>query len=804
MLKRWCRRRREIERTFIAFALLTGFSVVPGLADTSVALQLEVLLNGKPSGLIGSFLKDEKGRLSAKRKELEELHLRVPDAFGAEDEVALAALPGVSYRYDDARQTVDITVADAGRMPQSYDLRGTANPLPVTPPATGAVLNYLLFGGSGGKNIITNWQFQGVSATFDGRIFSPYGTLSQTGILATGQHNTPISEHLRLDTTWTYKDPDHALTYRAGDMISSGLAWTRPVRLGGIQVQRDFSIRPDLVTLPLPSFSGSAAVPSTADVYVNGVRAVSQDVDSGPFRLNNLPILSGQGDADIVVRDSSGREVTTTLPFSVSPKLLREGLYDFSLEAGFPRLFYGVRSDDYAGAPAGSASLRYGFSDHLTLESHAEATKGLANGGIGAVFGLDGIGIVSTAFSGSGNGGAAGAQAFASFETSIFGFSLAASTMRTLGNYNDLASITARPFGFVPVTTLPAGAFTPGWLFQNSFFWPLRPPKIQDQFSFGLPLPELGGSLNFGYVFQENPLGNRVKLLNVGYSRQLFAGASLFVTGFTGLGDRRNTGFSLGLSIPLGGATASSGVSHDSSGLSVASDIIKPLGQEPGSFGWRLSDLEGKACLRTASAAYRSDYGKVEAAASQSPGGFAGTLGAEGAIVAAAGDVFFANRIDDAFAIVDAGAPGVEVFHENRLAAVTDQRGKAIMTSLNAYQPNKISIDPSNLPLDASTQDVFVPPSRSGVFADFGIRTEVSSAILVLYGADGQPLQAGLRGKTASGQSFIVGYDGRAFIEGLEPQNRATIALVNGECQAEFAYAPQVNRQAVIGPVVCQ
>jgi len=122
--------------------------------------------------------------------------------------------------------------------------------LPVSPPATGAVLNYLLFGGSGGKNIITNWQFQGVSATFDGRIFSPYGTLSQTGILATGQHNTPISEHLRLDTTWTYKDPDHALTYRAGDMISSGLAWTRPVRLGGIQMQRDFSIGPDLVTLP--------------------------------------------------------------------------------------------------------------------------------------------------------------------------------------------------------------------------------------------------------------------------------------------------------------------------------------------------------------------------------------------------------------------------------------------------------------------------------------------------------------------------------------------------------------------------
>ncbi len=297
--------------------------------------------------------------------------------------------------------------------------------MPVTPPATGAVLNYLLFGGGGGRNsIITNWQFQGASATLDARFFSPFGIVSQTGILATNTGNRVISDHLRLETTWTYKDPDSALTYRAGDMISGGLTWTRPVRLGGIQVQRDFSIRPDLVTLPLPSFSGSAAVPSTADVYVNGIRTVSQDVDSGPFRLSNLPILSGQGDASIVVRDSSGREVTTTLPFSVSNKLLRDGLLDFSVEAGFPRLFYGVRSDDYSGELAGSASLRYGFSDHLTLETHAEATNNLANGGIGASLGLDGIGIVSTAFAPRVNGGATGGQAFASFDTSLFGFSL--------------------------------------------------------------------------------------------------------------------------------------------------------------------------------------------------------------------------------------------------------------------------------------------------------------------------------------------------------------------------------------------
>ncbi|MGH6800392.1 MAG: fimbria/pilus outer membrane usher protein, partial [Methylocella sp.] len=727
--------------------------------------------------------------------------------YGADDEVALSELSGVSYRYDEARQTVDIAVAEKGRLPQLYDVRGPANPLLDTQAGTGAVLNYFLFGGGGSNNVLTNWQFQGLSATLDARVYSPYGVLSQSGILASEKGGGVISERLRLDSTWTYKDPDRALTYRAGDTISGGLAWTRPIRLGGIQVQRDFATRPDLVTLPLPSFSGSAAVPSTVDVYVNNVRTVSQDVDSGPFRLTNLPILSGQGDASIVVRDSSGRDVVTTLPFVVSNKLLGGGLYDFSAEAGFPRLFYGVRSDDYAADPAGSASLRYGFSDRLTLESHAEATNGLANGGIGASFGLDSIGIVSAAFAGSINGGTVGGQTYAAFDTTLFRLSLSASTLRTLGGYDDLASMTARPFGFASFAAIPPAAFASSSFFQNSLS-SLRPPRIQDQFSVGLPLPLLKGSLNFGYVNEEDPFGNRIRLLDVSYSRQLFDRTSFVVTGFTGLNGRRNAGIYFGLSIPLDGdVTASTGASRGPSGLAIASDVIKPLREEPGSFGWRLSDLEGEGRLRLASAAYRSDYGKVEATAIQSRSGFAGTLGSEGAIVAAGGDIFFANRIDDAFAVVDAGAPGVEVFHENRPVAVTDGSGKAIVPSLNAYQPNKLSIDPSDLPLDASiasTQEVLVPTDRSGVVADFGIRTHVRSAIVILDGPGGQPLHAGLRGKTASGQSFAVGYDGRAFLQGLEPENAVTVELPGAECHAEFAYVPQGNHQAVIGPVVCK
>src|SRR5262249_2161883 len=158
------------------------------------------------------------------------LHLRAPERYAPDDEVPLAALPGVAYRYDEARQTVDIAVADAGLLPHNYDLHSVTGPLPVLPSATGAALNYLLFAGGGANSLNANWGIQGLTATLDAHIFSPYGVLSQTGILAGGVANHNVLSELRLDTTWTYEDPGHAMTYRAGDTISSGFAWTRPIR----------------------------------------------------------------------------------------------------------------------------------------------------------------------------------------------------------------------------------------------------------------------------------------------------------------------------------------------------------------------------------------------------------------------------------------------------------------------------------------------------------------------------------------------------------------------------------------------
>ncbi|MEN5084528.1 fimbria/pilus outer membrane usher protein [Bosea sp. TWI1241] len=781
-------------------------------------LQLDVRIGGLALGLIGAFQRDAAGALSATGAELAELGIRTPAGYGPRQPVPLAAIPGLTYAYDEPAQRLDITLPEAQRLPKVYDAAPkTADGAPPAATTTGAVLNYTLFGSSEGTQPRDFWRYPALSATLDGRVFGRFGVLSQTGIAGSRAGDGDRGELLRLDTSWSYSDPASMISYRAGDTISSGLAWTRPIRLGGVQVQRNFGLRPDLITLPLPSFAGSAAVPSTVDVFVNGVRTASQEVGTGPFRIDNLPILSGNGNASIVLRDASGRQTETTLPFVVSGKLLRPGLLDFSAEAGMPRLAYGLRSSLYAETPAGSGSLRYGLSESVTLMAHGEGTRGFGNGGLGAAVGLGSFGLVSAAGSGSWHDGASGAQAYAAFETRWQGISLFLSSQRSFGDYRDLASVTAAPLALAP-GSVGAGLGL-GALAGDPLGWTrlLLPPRALDRASLGFPVPALGGALNLGYARIRSVGGQSSRVVNASYTRPLPRGGSFYVTAFGDIDQRDNAGVFAGLSFPFGGnITASTGASRSGGAWSIAADIVKPIEREPGSIGWRVRDVEGREQRRSAALAYRGSHGQVEGTLSQQRDGRVAATGQlDGALVMAGGGVFAANRIDDAFAIADVGAPDVDVLLENRVVARTGASGKALVPGLRAYQANRLAIDSRGLPVTAiaeTTREVVAPGDRGGVVVDFAVRSVTHAAIVLLHGADGKPLpagsrgtlQAGLRGAAAQAADFAVGYDGRAFIEHLAAQNEVVVQLGEGECRASFAFAPRAGEQVTVGPVPCR
>lgn len=296
----------------VAAALFTLIAALPVAGRTAepapqpARFQLDVSINGQPTGLIADFVDTGEGRFASRASELTELRIKTASGVKPDDLVALDSITGLSYVYDEQKQTIAITTSDKNRITNAYNARGELDQAGVTPSGYGAVLNYTLYGSYGGDKSLANLKsldFSGINATLDGRLIAPFGILNQTAIV--GMTLADETETLRLDTTYTFSNEDSMVRWRAGDFISGGTGWSRPVRMAGVQVQRAFAMRPDLVRSPLPSVSGSAAVPSSVDVYVNGTKSYSKEVTAGPYQIDNIPSVTGSGVAQVVTRDAS-------------------------------------------------------------------------------------------------------------------------------------------------------------------------------------------------------------------------------------------------------------------------------------------------------------------------------------------------------------------------------------------------------------------------------------------------------------------------------------------------------------------
>ena len=771
-----------------------------------IPLQLEIFLDDRPAKLIGAFVKRPDGRMASQRRELREAGVEAPGKGGDDELVVLEDIPGLAYQYDETRQTINLKAALNLRSTHDYDGKSASvDGVPVKS-ATGAVLNYDLFTSAMRSPTSSGITYQGASVSLDARAFSRFGTLSQSAIL--GSTTSSQFTALRTDTSFTYSDPDSLRVYKAGDTISSGLAWTRPLRIGGLQVQRNFGLRPDLVTLPLPSVSGSAAVPSTLDVYVNNIKTFSQEIDQGPYRVNNLPLIGGDGTARVVLHDASGHEIEQTLPFFSSARLLKPGLFDYSVEAGLPRRFYGVKSEDYAKTPVASASLRRGVYDWLTVESHIESGAGLVNAGLGTVTRVLSRGALTTAVAMSHSSAGIGYQSYAAFETRMFGIGLNFSSQRSFGTYDDLASVTAAVAPLTTGSTVALGANNDPFAIRTS----IRPARAQDRISVSLPVPfDRNSSVGISLINQRDSSNVRSLLGSVSYSRSLPYNASFYGTAYKDFVKRKQAGVFFGLSVPIGQRTSlSAGFSTGPAGWNATGDASRALGREVGDYGWRVRDSQGRnqPNYQAASVSYRSPFGRVELGASQQAGTAQGTAEMDGSLAILGGGVYASNRIDDSFAVVDVGVPDVDVLYENRRVGKTDSHGRLLVPELRSYQRNKIEIDPRGLPINSdapSTQDIIAPSDRSGIVVDFKVKTNVQAAVVILRDKSGKDIAVGLTGKLeGAAETFVVGYDGRAYITGLHASNHVSVDLGNSACTASFPFEAKTNSQVTIGPIVCQ
>ncbi|HHI81783.1 MAG TPA: fimbrial biogenesis outer membrane usher protein, partial [Rhizobiales bacterium] len=636
-------------------ALFAGFFVIlvlmrpvqPAFAAGPTPLYLEVFINGQSTRLIAAFKRYEDGRISTTLSELKEVGLKPVGATPSGDEVFLADISGLKYEYNEEKQSISITTGNETRIAKKYNAGPREARADAAPPGFGAVLNYAINAAASNNLKMTEAGFDGVSALLDGWIYTPVGVFASSAIVSSQKDN---GHYRRLDTTWTYSDQKSMRTYTIGDIVSNGPVWARPVRLGGVRISRNFRLRPDLVTVPLATVSGSAAVPSTVDIYIKNVKVHSQDVAAGPFALSNIPSVSGSGTARVVVRDATGRETESYADFFTAPELLAPGLLDFSIEAGLARRNFGEKSFDYDKNPYVSASARYGWSDSLTINGHAEAGLDLALVGGGIIAPVAKRALINLAGAVSAHKSGTGFLAYASVETSLFGLSINAQTQRTFGDFRDIASLTFDP--------AKAAFAAPGIVLSGAEF-----PKALDRISIGIPVPAWKASLNASFIHTRVSGSPTNNIFSLSLSKQVFGRASLYATAFSDLNDMKAPSVFVGLSIPLGGwGNASFGGSRSpGKGWRATTTYSKPMTGKPGSFGWRIEDQEGDTSQRNGTLSYKSRYATLEGRVAQTGNDLEYSAYADGAFVMSKDGFFATNRVDEAFAIVDAGAPGIPV-----------------------------------------------------------------------------------------------------------------------------------------------
>ncbi len=712
--------------------------------------------------------------------------------------VKLADLPGVQFRYSEANQSLAFEAPDEALIPIVLDT--IAAPDPLDPDAvqtsTGAVLNYGLFLDASRAGVRASGQY-------DLRFITPYGVGLTTGFANWRSEEQGGFNHVRLDTQWRYVDVRRVLTMTIGDTIADGGQLSTAYRLAGLQIRRNYNERADLVATALPILTASAAVPSSVDLYINGLRYFSGQVGRGPFEFRSLPNIGGGANATIVLTDASGRETRITKPIFFVPNLLPKGRLAFSAEAGFPRRNYGLRSFDYYPDFAASGTVRYGVTDGFTLIAHAETTSGLLNGGIGGITRLGGWGSLAGGVGLSRFQGRTAMRRQVDVQARVAGINFFAGVEDTGRNYRDIASaiLTRALLGDdspepvpVPDPTLP-----PLISFSR------RVERVGANFS----ILRTGVNLNYTHARLRD---EEYRIGSVSLFRPLFGRTSAWINGYKDFGERGDWGVFAGITAVLGRNTsASASISRTQRGTTLRTRVSRSPGLERGSFGWTVVGdhiLSGPGDdYRAANLRYLAPFATIEGGIEQYGNEVHGTAFAEGSIVVMNG-LYAAPRIDTSFAVVSGAGPDTPVLSNTRPVTRTNRKGRALVTDLVSLQPNTVSIDPTDLPVDVRperTEAVVVPAQLGGVVIDFGVKPE-NAAIVILVDAQGQLIPVGatvtLQG---SDQAAVVGYDGRVYLTDLAEDNQIDVHTEDGAlCSARFQYRRLEGRQVQIGPVTCQ
>jgi outer membrane usher protein len=712
---------------------------------------LETTLNKQPQQSTVLALQDTNDQILLAEQDLLSLKLILPKTvtvdYQGERFYYLQDL-GIQSQIDLRRSTLDLQAP--ANLFKTTELSGSKWQQKTLSSSVGAFFNYDL-------SMTQNNSDDEIrtSGLFEVGAFNRWGSGSAKFF---AQHNQTgeSPEWIRLDTQWRKDNPQTMHTLTLGDTFSRGTGWSGGVRFGGLQWGSNYSTQPEFVTLPLMSMAGEAALPSTVDLYINNALRLQREISPGPFSIDEIPTVTGDGQAKLVVRDILGREKIITQDFYSSQQLLRMGLNEYSLEFGAIRENYGRSSNDY-GRMMAAATWRRGLSNRFTLQTHAQALSDQGLLGLGTYSVLPWGGILSLA-------------AAASYKDDRRGqfFSLELHRQGNIFSFGLDKKITSADFvrlGMIDGQSLPS-----------------------DQSRIYASIKGLGsGSLNINYTSQQYTDENKIDFFTVGYNFRLLDIGFMQLSAIHFL-DKSDTTLRAAITLPLSTRTRTNlnlGATHmrDRNESFIQVQRSLPVGT---GYGYNLRVGMGESKQQQGSLSYQNNYTTYQLEASHLNEQTGVRANVRGGAALIGGTLLPSRYIDNSFAIIKIpDFANVRIYAENQEVARTNSKGEALIPRLRPYERNQIRVEQSDLPLDAKIKsldmDVY-PYYRSGVMLNFPV-TSTREAFFSLVWEDGSPLPIGAIVTNEKNEHFPVGMRGEVFLTDLEKVNYLKATWKDQSCK---------------------
>ncbi|MFD4841184.1 fimbria/pilus outer membrane usher protein [Achromobacter sp. NPDC058515] len=699
---------------------------------------------------------------------LKEMGVKV-DAFpalqkldAAACEGVLKALPSAETRYDQDKNVLDVSIAQAALDRRA---RGTVAPELWDHGATALWSSYRLThnaartpgGQGGGRNNSTFANFRnGLN-------------LGAWRLRANGSYYDSAKQS-NWDWSDLYAERDVAAWrgwLRLGDSSTPGSIF-KATRLRGALLQSDDGMLPDSQRGYAPVVRGIA--PSNAKVTVrqNGHAIYTTFVPAGPFVIDDLYSTPGGGDLEVIIEELGGRTTRSFQPFSALPTMLREGTWNYSLAAGEHRQLYLDERPLVA-----QLTLAHGLPLGVTAYGGWTSAQGAYHAGAaGLAFNLREMGAVSVDLTSSRSQGAAGVKQVGTAARAQYAKSFTGTgTDLTLAGYR-YNSDGYRSLDDAMRERSRRDVYT-GYERQHEYqFWLSQRLSRMGSLSFnyyGIAYRNAPRNASFLQVSFSSALGPVGYALNYGVNRSPWQGreSTIMLTLSIPLGGRHNASYSMS-------RAQGQGASHDVNvSGSLADDYSLTYAVQAG-----VTDgSQGNGSRGYATMGYASPVGLANLSHAYNAGASNTNIDFAGALVVDGKGVLFGQSIGETAVIVEApGAAGAVV--DAYPGVRTNGSGRALVPYATPYRENRISLSPDyddpNATITGNVATV-VPTRGAIVVAKF--ETELGrTTLVVLKNVSGDELPFGAAIYAADGeQRGIVGPVGRAWLTGLQGASRYTV-----------------------------